>query len=212
MLGSEVPVRHPIRGEFTGWRTDNLRESPLREKRVESLRRQIRSSERALSLSTSALVEANAEPSPLNARRVDSPGATRDRAPPGVNTNSIGPGRGPTGLRPLQCPLAALLSPFGAALRFALVGQALRVLPCGGLPLHRIMEAYVEQRTAHCPRCGEPATRIVRGIPDPKYVQDLERAGIDYELGGLMAFEESSEWRCRSCRYEWRGGESSILG
>ena len=78
--------------------------------------------------------------------------------------------------------------------------------------MHRIMEAYVEQRTTHCPRCGEPATRIVRGIPDPEYVQDLERAGIDYELGGLMAFEESSEWRCRSCRHEWREGESSILG
>jgi hypothetical protein len=46
--------------------------------------------------------------------------------------------------------------------------------------LHRIMEAYVEGRTTHCPRCEEPATRIVRGIPDPEYVQNLERAGIDY--------------------------------
>ena len=40
----------------------------------------------------------------------------------------------------------------------------------------------------------------------------LERAGIDYELGGQMAFEESSEWRCRSCGHEWREDESSILG
>ena len=48
-------------------------------------------------------------------------------------------------------------------------------------------------------------------MPDPEYLQDLERAGIDYELGGLMAFEESSEWRCRCCRHEWREDESSIL-
>ena len=53
---------------------------------------------------------------------------------------------------------------------------------------------------------------MVRGRPDPEYLQGLERAGIDYELGGLMAFEESSEWRCRSCGYEWREDESSILG
>ena len=92
------------------------------------------------------------------------------------------------------------------------VGQALRVSPCGGLPFLRIMAAHVEERTTHCPRCAEPATRIVRGTPDPEYLQDLERAGIDYELGGLMAFEESSEWRCRSCGHEWRQDESSILG
>ena len=92
------------------------------------------------------------------------------------------------------------------------VGQALRVSPCGGLPFLRIMAAHVEERTTHCPRCGEPATRIVRGIPDPEYLQDLERAGIDYELGGQMAFEESSEWRCRCCGHEWREDESSILG
>jgi hypothetical protein len=78
--------------------------------------------------------------------------------------------------------------------------------------LLRIMEAHVEERTTHCPRCGEPATRIVRGIPVPEYVQELERAGIDYELGGPMAFEEPSEWRCRSCRHEWRDGEFCILG
>jgi hypothetical protein len=54
-----------------------------------------------------------------------------------------------------------------------------------------MMGAHVEERTTHCPRCAEPATRIVRGIPDPEYLQDLERAGIDYELGGLIAFEES---------------------
>jgi hypothetical protein len=80
------------------------------------------------------------------------------------------------------------------------------------LPFLRNMGAYVEERTTHCPRCGESATRIVRGRPDPEYLQDLERAGIDYELGGLMAFEESSDWRCRSCGYEWRDDESSILG
>jgi hypothetical protein len=57
----------------------------------------------------------------------------------------------------------------------------------------------MEERRTHCPRCAEPATRIVRGTPDPEYLQDLERAGIDYELGGLVAFEESSEWWCRSC-------------
>jgi len=55
------------------------------------------------------------------------------------------------------------------------------------------MEAHVEERTTHCPRCGEPAIRIVRGIPNPEYLQDIERAGIDYELGGLMVLEESSE-------------------
>ena len=88
----------------------------------------------------------------------------------------------------------------------------LRVSPSGRLPFLRIMAAHVEERTTHCPRCGEPATRIVRGIPDPQSVRELERAGIDYELGGQMAFEESSEWRCRSCGYEWRENESSILG
>jgi hypothetical protein len=36
--------------------------------------------------------------------------------------------------------------------------------------------------------------RIVRGSPDPEFIQDLECAGIDYELGGPMSFEESSEW------------------
>ena len=71
------------------------------------------------------------------------------------------------------------------------------------------MEAHVEERTTHCPRCGEPAIRIVCGIPDPEYLQDFERAGTDYELGGLMVLEESSEWRCRSCGHE---DESSILG
>jgi hypothetical protein len=44
----------------------------------------------------------------------------------------------------------------------------------------------VEERRTHCPRCAEPATRLVRGRPDPEYLQDLERTGIDYELGGLM--------------------------
>jgi hypothetical protein len=33
----------------------------------------------------------------------------------------------------------------------------------------------------------------VRGSPDPEYLQDLQRASIDYQLGGLMAFEEASE-------------------
>lgn len=70
----------------------------------------------------------------------------------------------------------------------------------------------MQERTTHCPRCAEPATWIVRGIPDPEYVQDLERAGIDYELGGPVAFEESPEWRRRSCGHEWREDESSILG
>jgi hypothetical protein len=45
----------------------------------------------------------------------------------------------------------------------------------------------------HYPRCAQPATPIVRGTPDSEDVQDLEPTGIDYELGGLMAFEESSE-------------------
>jgi len=72
------------------------------------------------------------------------------------------------------------------------------------------MGAYVEQRTTYCPRCGKPATRIVRGTPDPEHLQDLQRASIDYQLGGLMAFEESSEWWCRSCGYEWREDESSL--
>src|SRR5918994_163895 len=62
------------------------------------------------------------------------------------------------------------------------------------------------------PRSSEPPPRIVRGIPDPEYLQHLERAGIDYELGGQVTFEESSEWRCRSCGHEWREDESSILG
>ena len=53
---------------------------------------------------------------------------------------------------------------------------------------------------------------MVRGRPDPEYLQDLERAGIDYELGVQMVFEDTSEWRCRSCGYEWREDESSILG
>ena len=84
--------------------------------------------------------------------------------------------------------------------------------PCGRLPFLRIMGAHMQERRTLCPRCGEPATRIVRGTPAPEYLQDLERAGIDHELGGLMAFEESSDWRCRSCGYEWREDESSIFG
>ena len=95
--------------------------------------------------------------------------------------------------------------------KFSEVDQALRVSPCGGLSFLRIMAAPVEERTTHCPRCSEPATRIVRGRPDPEYLQDLERAGIDYELGGQMAFEETSEWRCRSCGHEWREDGSGIL-
>ncbi len=70
----------------------------------------------------------------------------------------------------------------------------------------------MEERITHCPRCAETVTRIVRGSPDPEYLQDLERAGIDYELGSPMAFEESSDWRCRSCGYEWRNDEPNILG
>ena len=70
----------------------------------------------------------------------------------------------------------------------------------------------MEERTTHCPRCAETVTRIVRGSPDPEYIQDLERAGIDYELGSLRVFEESSDWQCRSCGHEWRDDESSILG
>jgi Zn finger protein HypA/HybF involved in hydrogenase expression len=73
------------------------------------------------------------------------------------------------------------------------------------------MGAHVEERATYCPRCGEPATRIVRGPPDPEYLQDLERANVDYELGDLIAFEESSEWWCRSCGYEWREDEPNLL-
>jgi hypothetical protein len=74
------------------------------------------------------------------------------------------------------------------------------------------MKAHEEERKTHCPRCAEPTTRIVREIFDAEYVHDLERAGIDYKLGGLMAFEGSSEWRCRPCGHEWREDEPSLLG
>jgi hypothetical protein len=50
----------------------------------------------------------------------------------------------------------------------------------------------------------------VRGTPDPEYLQDLQRASIDYQLGGLMAFEEASEWWCRSCGHEWSEEESGL--
>ena len=86
--------------------------------------------------------------------------------------------------------LSRAIPPFGAALRFVFVGQVLRVSPCGGLPLLRILWKRTLRREQHCPRCVEAAIRIVCGIPDP---EDLERAGIDYELGGLMVLEESSE-------------------
>jgi len=43
------------------------------------------------------------------------------------STAQARPERGLRGIHPLQCLLAALLPPFGAALRFALVGQVLRV-------------------------------------------------------------------------------------
>ena len=76
--------------------------------------------------------------------------------------------------------------------------------------LSYIMGAHVEERATYCPRSGEPATRIVRGPPDPEYLQDLERASIDYQLGGLTAFEEASEWWCRSCDHEWREYESGL--
>jgi Zn finger protein HypA/HybF involved in hydrogenase expression len=72
------------------------------------------------------------------------------------------------------------------------------------------MGAHVEERATYCPRCGTPATRIVRGTPDPEYLQDLRRASIDYQLGGLTAFEETSEWWCRSCGHEWREEESGL--
>jgi Zn finger protein HypA/HybF involved in hydrogenase expression len=93
---------------------------------------------------------------------------------------------------------------------FCEVGRPPRASPCGGLPFFRIMGAHVEERATYCPRCGRPATRIVRGTPDPEYLQDLERVSIDYQLGGLMAFEEASEWWCRSCGHEWREDESSL--
>ena len=73
-----------------------------------------------------------------------------------------------------------------------------------------IMGAHVEERATYCPRCGGRATRIVRGTPDPEYLQDLQRASIDYQLGGLVAFEESSEWWCRSCGHEWSEEESGL--
>ena len=69
------------------------------------------------------------------------------------------------------------------------------------------MGAHMEERATYCPRCGKSATRIVRGTPDPEYLQDLRRASIDYQLGGLTAFEETSEWWCRSCGHEWREDE-----
>ena len=84
------------------------------------------------------------------------------------------------------------------------------------------MEGYLRSVYYGSARAGEnntlPQMRrtrhpdSARDTRDPEYVQDLERAGIDYELGGQMAFEESSEWRCRSCGHEWRQDESSILG
>jgi len=73
-----------------------------------------------------------------------------------------------------------------------------------------IMGAHVEERATYCPRCGEPATRLVRGTPDPEYLQDLQRASIDYQLGGLMAFKGASEWWCRSCGHEWSEEESGL--
>jgi hypothetical protein len=59
----------------------------------------------------------------------------------------------------------------------------------------------MEERATYCPRCAKSATRIVRGRPDPEYLQDLRRASIDYQLGGPMAFEEAS------CGHEWREDE-----
>jgi Zn finger protein HypA/HybF involved in hydrogenase expression len=72
------------------------------------------------------------------------------------------------------------------------------------------MGAHVEERATYCPRCGRSATRIVRGTPDPEYLQDLQRASIDYQLGSIMAFEEASEWWCRSCGHEWSEDESGL--
>ena len=79
-------MRHPTRGEYKGWRTDNLRARSgpnLPPKRLYTF-----FSDRALSTSP---LEAKADR--LGSLAVDRSGGTIDRAPPGANTNSIGPGR-----------------------------------------------------------------------------------------------------------------------
>src|SRR5215208_7981772 len=83
---------------------------------------------------------------------------------------------------------------------FSEVDRALRVPPCGGLLFLRIMGAHVEERTTHCPRCAEPATRIVRGIPEIR--STFRISSVLASITNSVAFEESSEWGCRSCGHE----------
>jgi hypothetical protein len=63
-----------------------------------------------------------------------------------------------------------------------------------------IMGAHVQERTTHCPRCAEPATRIVRGIPEIR--STFRISSVLASITNSVAFEESSEWGCRSCRHE----------
>src|SRR5215204_4284415 len=86
MLGSEATVRHPTRGEYKGWRTDNLRARSgpnLPPKRHYTF-----FSGRARSTSP---LEAKADP--LESPAVGRSGGTRDRVPPGAKTSARGPGR-----------------------------------------------------------------------------------------------------------------------
>jgi len=63
-----------------------------------------------------------------------------------------------------------------------------------------IMGAHVQERTTHCPRCAEPATRIVRGIPEIR--STFRISSVLASITNSVAFEESSEWGCRSCGHE----------
>lgn len=54
-----------------------------------------------------------------------------------------------------------------------------------------------------CPYCGQrTGVRILRGLPGP----EAQKAAGDGRvvLGGCLVGPYSTDWLCKSCRYEWR--------
>ncbi len=59
------------------------------------------------------------------------------------------------------------------------------------------------KQARRCPRCGsEQVIRITSGLPGSELVTRVYRDEI--YLGGLGLDDESFEWECRGCGYEFR--------
>ncbi len=64
----------------------------------------------------------------------------------------------------------------------------------------------MEELKTRCPRCGRPATVIIRGYPDPEALEELKRAGVDYELAGCLVSEGNPDRKSDTCGLKWREG------